>query len=82
MIDNANSRTEEKKTLFRNTFGIDKDWMPREGVYDDQGMSAIAKQVREGLILSETILKSGKYYALHATLTNPLGTEFKLVNDY
>ena len=64
---------------FRKTIGIDENWMPREEVYDDQGTSAIAKQVREGLILSEAILKFEKHYALHATLMNP--SEFVLVND-
>jgi hypothetical protein len=80
IVGDASLLREEEKMLFKNETGIDKNWVPREGMHSDLGTPDLTNQVRGGLILSEAILQFGKHCALRATLANPM--EFKTVNGH
>jgi hypothetical protein len=83
LMDDPNKRTDQAKTLFRNELGIDENWTPREAKCNDQMRDRFAQQVlRDGLILSEAILKHGLCCALSGTLTHPLGSEWKKINGH
>jgi hypothetical protein len=81
--DNVNDRTEEEKDLFRREkSSIYGNWVPRPNVYPEAWIGTLRRAVLGGLILSEALIMDAYYYALHATFTYPLGSEWKTVNGY
>lgn len=83
-----NTLPDNLKIVVKNELGIDENWKPRDGVYlidgtgdeDDAFKMAIARDVKNGLILSEALLKEADKYASHFTLTKP--SHMKLVNNH
>ena len=82
IMDDPNDRDDDAKDDFQKELRIDENWSPRYDAGYDAGIIArLTEQVlKDGLIPSEAVLQQGQHYALHATLTNPLGPEWKKVN--
>jgi hypothetical protein len=84
MADPNFDHTDQAKALFRIELGIDENWTPREEANYNAAMRASLTHqvVHKGLILSEAILQFGQHYALHGTLTHPLGPMWKKINGH
>ena len=78
-VDPNESKTEVRQELLKL---MDENWSPRLETYDENQCNQLTNQVRSGLILSEVIIKQRKYYALHGTMIDPLGSSWVKVDGH